>query len=63
MKVYAWCAEEQRASFNWLFFADLDEFLHVQSGCAPSAHARTSPARMFADSRAFGQDCSCLQAG
>ena len=34
MKAYAWCAEEQRAHYNWLIFADLDEFLAVQTRCA-----------------------------
>jgi Glycosyl transferase family 2 len=27
LKTYAWCAEEQRTSFNWLAFFDLDEVL------------------------------------
>ena len=28
LKVYAWCAEEQRAKYNWLAFFDLDEVMH-----------------------------------
>lgn len=27
LKVYAWCAEEHRASYNWLAFLDVDEFI------------------------------------
>ena len=27
MKVYAWCAEQQRRHYNWIAFFDLDEFL------------------------------------
>jgi hypothetical protein len=30
LKVYAWCAEEQRERFNWLAFFDMDEFLVIR---------------------------------
>jgi Glycosyl transferase family 2 len=34
LKVYAWCAEEQRASYNWVAFFDLDEFLVLRDRCS-----------------------------
>ena len=36
MKVYAWCAETQRARFNWLAFLDLDEYLVFQGLADPA---------------------------
>ena len=32
LKAYAWCAEEQRAAFNWIAFFDHDEFLVLRAG-------------------------------
>lgn len=39
LKAYAWCAEDQRASYNWIAFFDLDEFLVVRDRCAAAAAA------------------------
>jgi hypothetical protein len=36
LKVYAWCAEEHRRSFNWAAFLDIDEFIVLRGECAPS---------------------------
>jgi Glycosyl transferase family 2 len=41
LKVYAWCAEEHRASFNWMAFLDVDEFLVLRGRCE-TAHAHSS---------------------
>ena len=38
MKVYAWCAETQRARFNWLAFFDLDELLVLRGSPPPEIH-------------------------
>jgi hypothetical protein len=35
LKVYAWCAEEHRVSFNWIAFFDVDEYLVIRDECAP----------------------------
>lgn len=34
LKVYAWCAEEHRASYNWMAFIDVDEFIVLRGGYA-----------------------------
>lgn len=36
LKTYAWCIEQHRHRFNWMAFIDMDEYLVVQSGCAPA---------------------------
>lgn len=48
LKVYAWCAEEQRAAYNWLAFIDVDEFIVLRDKCARIAlklHAPLVPPR------------------
>jgi hypothetical protein len=34
LKVYAWCAEEIRAMYNWIAFVDIDEYLVLRDKCA-----------------------------
>jgi hypothetical protein len=39
LKVYAWCAEEHRVSYNWIAFLDVDEYIVLRGRCACSAQA------------------------
>jgi hypothetical protein len=52
LKTYAWCAEEQRAAFNWMAFFDMDEYLVVRQGKggtrAPSLKSFLDKYRHFA---------------
>lgn len=56
LKVYAWCAEEQRASYNWIAFFDLDEFLVVRDrrAAAPSCSFRKRRGRTGQRARVCG---------
>lgn len=36
LKVYAWCAEEQRAAYNWIAFMDVDEYIVLRDSCVSS---------------------------
>ena len=46
LKVYAWCAEEHRASYNWMAFIDVDEFIVLRGRYAPLY-------RCFSEERGF----------